>query len=465
MTTHDHLQQPLNETLTQHDRHIMEYLQTEASHGLTHATETANLTFHIAQEPEYSGHITTDELKMLRHAGFLHDIGYKDARPYWSGTQEEHPTESALNALNILKDMAFYREKPERLGQVLWLIYNHDNTNYTFPAFWLFEQPFLGRSAPHIAVPRSLPGTTRSLPPIFEKVLGENYVPNVRTLDNHLIDLLQVLQEADSRLGDAERTLAFCDTRSVPRFSNEGGVKGIGPLWWQGSAAANIILALNRALLDAHTRSGQTVARKIYGEGFAFVRELYDEQLENPSFCKPESGVQTIAQLRPDDLSLIFNRSRRVRWANGLTDTTYIAFAQDLHGTLYELQERFRKKYSLIATRIVPLEDIQSNDNNRPQAIERDGLSALRSVREDIIKSYAFDPFTQIGGSLRVNVHEHDPVLHDEIHPYHLIQPTVLLNHLSNIGHPPYTLLFGEEWVKDAREVGLGQVRVIFVQE
>lgn len=442
---------------------IVQFIQTEASHGLEHAKQTAELTGAIAREPEYAGKIIPDERIMLQHAGLLHDVGYRDPKAYWTGTQEEHPFESALAALDVLKNIEFYRDRPERLGQVLWLTYNHDNTDYTFPAFWLFEQQYLARKAPSIAIPRLLPGTTRSLPVLFEKALGKANVPGAVAIDDHLIDLLQILQEADSRLGDAQRTLAFCDKRGVPRFANDGGVIGVGSLWWQGSAAANIILALNRALLDAHTKFGQQIAQKIYEDGFTFVRRLYDEKLSDPSYIRPEPGTETIAQLRPEDVTSIFRRTRRERWDNYGTHQVYIEYVRSLIGVGRDLQDRFGRHLYTIASRIVPMEQIQYDASQRHNEQSRESFT-LKQVRDEVVKKYAMDPFTQLVGSMSIIVYEHDPVLHDEVTPYSLIPPVVCVDRLDAIGKPLYQLLIGADWVESARVAGLNETRVIFVQ-
>jgi len=61
----------LFESVRQYDGHILQYIQSEASHGLSHALEAADLTFSIAQEPEYKGKLTTGDFVVMRHAGTI----------------------------------------------------------------------------------------------------------------------------------------------------------------------------------------------------------------------------------------------------------------------------------------------------------------------------------------------------------------------------------------------------------
>lgn len=451
------------ERICEHDPQILTYLQNEASHGLSHSLETADLTFSIGQSPEYSGRMSDDDLIVLRHAGLLHDIGYGENKPYWSGMQEEHPSESARIAVNVLENLSFYKSHPEKLGQVAWLIYNHDNTNYTFPAYWLFEQEFLSRKAPNTATPRLIPGTTRDLPTPFQKKLGEN-CPQVSNINDHLIDLLQIIQEADSRLGSAQRTLDFCDKRRVPRFSNEGGVDGVGPLWWQGSATANIILALNRALLDAHTESGKLVAIKIYEDGFKFVRDIYEQNMDNSSKIKLERRLEPIGQLANSDIEKIFKRPRRERWVNYGTEQTHIESATNLCGTLLDLQEQFQKNLVTAASRIVPIDYINEASNTITSEYEKKKMFSYLQVRDQVIKNYGVDVLTQLVGTTKVQVRDHDPVLHDEIYAYSLQQPVIFVKNMGDISHPPYSLQTGDDLVNKARTAGLDKLRVTFVQ-
>ncbi|NMB56488.1 HD domain-containing protein [Candidatus Beckwithbacteria bacterium] len=462
----DRVNPGLPEAIRRHDPEILQHLQTENSHGIPHAQETADLTFAIAQEPEYAKRTNTDDLIVLREAGLLHDLGYTANKyGYWSGTQEEHPIESAAMALAILKNLEYYKDHPEKLGQVLWLIYNHDNTNYIFPAFWLFEQKYLERTAPGTAIPRLLPGRIRTLPDYFKNAIGEANTPNVTKIDDPLLNLLKILQEADSRLGSAERTLAYCDKRGVPRFGNEGGVMGIGDLWWQGSAAANIILALNRALLDAHTRSGQEIAKQIYRQGFTFVEQLYKkEAMANPSILRLESGFLPFAQLKDEDIELIFQRGDRERWANTATDQTYFQLVRNLGNTKEVLQEKFQKHISRLTSRLIPLSSINPNGSNLDNDYQRQKLLSLQEIRKEIIKAYALDIFTQLPGMAEVSVFEYDLVLGNQNHSYILEPPIISIHDLRGSNHPPYNLLSGHNWVYQARKAGLEHVRVLFAQ-
>lgn len=441
---------------------IVSFLQEEASHGLPHAQETVRLTQEILSEPEYRGRLPEHTSAVLSHAALLHDIGYGSYEPWWSGMQEEHPAASCLRAHAILKYTDFYQQHPELLGSVLWLIYNHDNTNYTFPAYWRLEEQYLSRRAPTYSIPRLLPGTYRSLPGSIADLIGRENAPQVVRFTDLHIDLLQILQEADSRLGDAPRTLAFCQKRGIPTFVNEGGVLGVGPLWWQMSAAVNIILALNRSLLDAYTVSGQEIARKIYHDGMRFIQELYDQALADPSMCKPESGMSMIGALSDCDIDQIFSRQRNNRWNNQGVDQASLSLCMGLETTLGEIIRESGKPYQYIASRIASLNDLSNTDGKENVMYEPD-VDVLMRLRGEILRRYGMDIFSQLVGSTHVEVFKRDWVLGDEMLRYLIRPPVVNIANIGAIGRPPYELLFGTKWLTAVKEVGLEKTRVLFV--
>jgi len=228
--------------------------------------------------------------------------------------------------------------------------------------------------------------------------------------------------------------LGFCDKRGRSKIHNEGGVIGVGPLWWQESAAANIILALNRALLDAHTKTGQGIGKKIYEEGFAFIQSLYDEEMVNSSKIKLEPGFLPMHNYKKEILNRFFNVVAESAGKIMVQNKHILKLPKNLWGTKYDIEENLGRNIYQIGTRLVPFSSLSTDRSGTPSKNVNRKLFNLLQVRDEVIKRYAMDIFTQLIGSARVLVYEHDPVLHDNIYPYLLRPPIIELSHFDQIG-------------------------------
>ena len=136
-------------------------------------------------------------------------------------------------ASEILAANTWFRDSPERVSQVLWLIEHHDDTTYSFPSVVHNGRPVL---TGHIQQ------------------------------DGHLTTPLAVLQEADSGIHvlDACIQEAWQEwlRQDVPLFSGNGA-----PLetWrWMDSVIGNTRLLGKRSILDAHTEGGTFAAQEAY---------------------------------------------------------------------------------------------------------------------------------------------------------------------------------------------------------
>ena len=107
------------------------YLSAEKAHGLQHVKDVERLCLEISKEPEYANCSIDNEV--LSTAALLHDSGYSQKKDSWSQDQREHVQEGMRVAQEILSEIPAFSENPQKIEQVLYLILNHDNTNYLFP--------------------------------------------------------------------------------------------------------------------------------------------------------------------------------------------------------------------------------------------------------------------------------------------------------------------------------------------
>lgn len=96
------------------------------AHGKDHAIKVTQLTWEISFEPEYLEILSDRDRYLTCVAAAGHDSGYK-RRPYWSGTQWEHPYESKEV---LFMDPEFQSTLSSVEQQIVGLlVLNHDNTN------------------------------------------------------------------------------------------------------------------------------------------------------------------------------------------------------------------------------------------------------------------------------------------------------------------------------------------------
>ncbi len=221
------------------------YSSEDKTHGLSHAIEVETLALEISQEPEYS-HLSINPV-VLSAASLLHDAGYSKKKKGWSVDQREHVREGMIIASEILPEIPDFSGNPESISEVLWLIFNHDNTNFLFPM-----KDRGGR-----------PAINRLLVSEAEKSMGT---------DPNLAGTLLILKEADSRLGTGEegakRTFDFNLEQNLPLFARGDPLRA---LMWGESVMGSTRLAAKRALLDAKTEKGKEIAWNGYLEVEKFI--------------------------------------------------------------------------------------------------------------------------------------------------------------------------------------------------
>lgn len=84
-------------------------------------------------------------------------------------------------------------------------------------------------------------------------------------------------------------------------------------------------------------------------------------------------------------------------------------------------------------------------------------------LRREILRRYAMDIFIQLVGSAVVEVYTWDPVFGTELHNYTVCPPIIDTSFLHGIGHRPYRLLNGDNWITAVQRVGLEKTRALFV--
>ncbi len=403
------------------------YPPGEKTHGEDHARQVEHLSLEIAQEREYRGLLSDEDSAVLRVAAIFHDSGYPEKRPYWSGMQLEHVFEGARKTkMFLVRDNCWY-QRPDLIEKAVFLVLNHDNTSFSFPGYRLVEFVEQGRSLDLSGRPELSPGTILRLP-------ETNWFDRIRLMnDQKIAILLKILREADSRLGTgrngAERTYNFSLSRNVPRAVNEGGILGVGIGMWQESALGNVLLAANRALLDASTKTGQSIAWKGYLEAIGFINEI----------LMKENGQVTLP-LREEDAEYIWKNINGGRMIGEVRIRE--AIAVNKISVLSQISSR-------IALRI-----------SNPEEIPTDGsvvnTGPLKYLREALLTNYAFDPLTQLGGYLRCLVIDEDPVLGDDEKEILLKPPVVTGNKQKG-----YSLQDGQEFIELARSLKITQIKVL----
>lgn len=244
------------------------YPPNEKTHGLDHALDIERLSLELAQEPEYS-HLSLDT-DILSAAALLHDAGYSQKKENWSIDQREHVHESMRIAQNLLSEIPLFSENTFKMVQTLWLISNHDNTNYLFPIKGRGGRPAITR--------RSVSESEGSMSNSEESLA-----------------MLAIIKEADSCLATgtkgAERTLQFNLQQGIPLFARGDPLRA----WmWGESAFGSVRLAAKRAILDAKTAKGKKIAWDGYTEAENLVRK---ECERNGVDYHPEPGVEALKNL------------------------------------------------------------------------------------------------------------------------------------------------------------------------
>lgn len=401
------------------------------AHGKDHALKTTQLAWEISYEPEYLGVLDDRDRYLLCVGAAGHDSGYK-RKSYWSGTQWEHPYESKEQLFANAGFQTDFTDAEKAL--VGLLVLNHDNTNYRFPAYLRFERDRNGFTDPIGWPPGPPPGI------IFETDnMGEvlEVVPS-----NKFWAMLHILQEADSRLGDAKRTIDFSKSRNIPIFVDDGGIPDVGMPMWQYSGLANVILAAKRVLLDAYSQNGQQQAWEIYKQAIAFIKQSLVET------GAPAETLQ-LGDLRKTDVMQYI-------WQKGQSERslphTRITQAFPLEGVPIIMGEQYRNMS--VSSRLVPIEQVFHRGY-----VDQDKVRNLLFLRRALLTNYAIDLATEIPGALRIISATIDTMPHE----YTVIPPIVETQQYTNLG----TLVdsqSGYEQVAMAKAAGLDKIRVLYLR-
>ena len=411
------------------------YPETGA-HAKDHARETALSSWNISYEPEYANYLTDRHRELIFIAAILHDSGYGENQPYWSGMQWEHPYGSdAVLKRNIehLSDLT-----PEEKIYVRLLVLNHDHTNFRFPGLKRLEIERLGTSSPLFAAPPGpAPGIISGPPEIpneFYDQADRNYP---------FWQMLSILREADSRLGSPERTINFTQSRGIPTLADDGGIPGVGILAWQESGAANVLLAAKRALLDAYTKQGQIYAWNMYQEALEFVKKIF---IEN----KPEmANVNNLVSLRFEDVQkYIWQATYADR------DSPRVQIIQAIPLENIPIFLPFEFSHLSYVSRIVDIDRISIPNYGMRLNLPKINVEYLQFIRDWIIRSYTIDILTELSGICRVL--SDFIISHDRFTKEATLIPPILRQNGS--------LAYGEEWLSLAKLVGVPKIRALIIK-
>jgi len=260
--------------------------------------------------------------------------------------------------------------------------------------------------------------------------------------------MLQVVQEADARLGNIQRTFDFSVNRNIPIVSGDYG--DIGMPMWQESALANILLAAKRALIDAYTAEGKEFAWKMFVDAREFCSQYIPQN--HIGEILNEEDIQKLVWSKKTYNSR-FSPSIRITQAFNLIGTQYILSAMEGNEDL---------GHNRLVSKLV---DISSIDKSK---IRNDQLSRhisnsfpyknLLRIRDGLICNYAFDLLRETSGILRVmvesNLEKRNSTPKAE---YTLIPP--IIDNLS------YTILNPNSrvWIDLAKDLKIPQIRVLTI--
>lgn len=395
---------PLLEKIVQY------YPPEEEFHGLSHAQEVERLTLEISKEPEYKNFNL--DFPVLSAAALLHDTGYSRKKENWSIDQRGHIQESMKIAQEILKEIPYFADSSRRLFQVLFLVENHDNTNYQFP----FKERG-GRPA-----------------------INVNWVCESETRDENLAAMLAILKEADSRLGTgsagAQRTIKFNLNQGVPLFAQGDPLRA----WmWGESAISCVRLAAKRALLDTITERGWKIAWQGYLEAEELIKR---ECLRNGVSYWPEIGLKELRKKKGKISPEILEIKRVQPW-------------EELVGILRKIELRgdstlFPYANARIESVMVGLDEVAPLS----YYILKSQLDVHRDLRKLFLTRYAFD-LLDLSGVIEFFV------LEGKERREYLISPPLI--EVSDIDNGRLLLVDGIHRFWLTRELGIKKLRVILI--
>lgn len=387
------------------------YPAHEKTHGLDHALGVEELCLKICQEPEYS-HLSIDK-DALSAAALLHDAGYSQKKENWSVDQREHVQEGMKIAQNLLGKIPIFSDDNYKMAQVLWLISNHDNTNYLFPIKGREGKPAISQRA------------------VWESESGMSDSKEASAM-------LSILKEADGRLATdtkgAERTLRFNLGQGLPLFARGDPLRA----WmWGESAIGSVRLAVKRAILDAKTAKG----KEIVWEGYLKAEELVKNECErNGISYHPEPGVEGFRNLNGKEVS-------------GYLEITRVHPWEELEGILRRVELKGDPSLFPYAGARIETSLLRTEEVSPLSLYALSGQVELhKKLRELFLANYALE-LLDLSGIIEFRTEDGD----------HLISPSLV--EISKPDGNKALLVDGINRFSLAKELGIPKVRSIVVSE
>lgn len=227
------------------------FLLNDNTHGIKHAIEVEHLALGILKQ---SG-ITSNhrDCLVVSAAALLHDVGRAKRDSSWSSDEVEHISVGVKLAADFLSTLPPFKQDPLLIEEVCYLIFHHDDTNYSFPIMTRGGEPTIS--------------LLRIEEPLWKLINLE--------IKSELETPLRALREADgcagTGYGGAKRTLQYSLKRDIKPFALGNALNA----WmWEESAVGNTRLAMKRAMLDASTLIGKRFARQGYLQGEKLIEDL-----------------------------------------------------------------------------------------------------------------------------------------------------------------------------------------------
>jgi hypothetical protein len=337
------------------------------------------------------------------------------------------------------------------------LVFNHDNTNYIFPAWEILESSHRAFLIPPYGRPELQPALINPLSGI---PLGDQ---SELLYSDRFRNMLSILHEADARLGDARRTLKFAESRHIPLASMHNNVVEIGMPMWQYSGCASALLAAQRSLLDAQTPEGQEIAWNLFKDTRQIINETIQEEVAKirermPWVISLEDNVGEL--LREDDIrKLIFSKSPLERRRSSYP-LVMLREAYPLESIEEVLECGIRDNANVLSVLI------DTSKLRVDETVPEQKIRARFLIRDAIITDFAMDILSSIPGALRLSLNYGDFMQAESNSPFTFCPPRIhipsVLFSQNMLDHPSYVVTQGAEWVVLAQEIGLHKIRVIF---
>ncbi len=402
------------------------FLPNDRAHGLDHAIDVERIALEISKGPELAN-LSIDPI-VLSAAALLHDIGRAKRDSTWSSDEVEHVAEGTKIAREFLSNLLPFSHDPVLTEKVCYLIFHHDDTNYSFPTMTRGGHP--------------AKALLREQEPEWKLITpGQNL---------ELETLLKILREADARAGTgsigAKRTLSFSsDERDVRPFADDEG-NPLNAWMWQESAVGNTRLAMKRALLDAYTKAGKEYAWNAYLDGEKEVKAFCESEGGN---YEPELALQTKA------LKMCFQKD-----TDHLVDITRVSTWNELLGELRDIRLRgdpklFPYAEAEIKSQLIDVESVSPLS----LYILSNKLRSQNNLRDALLARYGLD-ILDMAGILEFKLGQEDE-------PIRLAPPIIEVYNetAGEIRGKVWALVDGTHRLALARKKGIRYVRAIVIRK